>query len=384
MISYYGVSNPALQKSIIDLCFYGNNAGVYLIDEAIINDTLSGEQLRMLPMFYIKSDLNNFSLIARSRIKGMYKHTLCRNHSLLVSGAMFQKKIYAAGYKKVIFLKGVAHLLYAKKNLGQRPMADIDILIPDFIENIQKSMSFIKDEGYEIKSFGVREVSIVDKNNNEFDIHWYLNHGALKKITVDKILSKSVTINYLGNDILVPCYEHQLAHLLVHGIFASTLTYDARWVVDVVDLLSLNEQINPEIFLDFIADFTLPSKIKYGIDLILNNVNHELQFDRKSLEKISVKIQSKNHLLEFFYKQRPRPNINFFEEKNSYSWIKSGICTHIIEPLIISRYNKVPFKKSLGLTFGFPPPSMGKVLFLMLEKIFQRLFHRARSIISKL
>jgi hypothetical protein len=380
MIPYYGISNPSLQKAIIDLCFYGNSSGVDIIDKAIVDDKLSGEQLRILPMVYVKSDLNNFSIFAQSRIKGIYKHTLCRNHLLIAKGFEFQKKLKIAGFNSIVFLKGVAHLLYAKKNLGQRPMADIDILVPDFIGDIGRSMAFIRDEGYEIKSFGVREVSIVDKNNNEFDIHWYLNHGALKKITVDKILSKSITINYLGNDILVPCYEHQLGHLFVHGIFAPSLTYDARWVVDVVDLLSLNEKINPEIFLDFIADFTLPSKMKYAIDLILNNVNHELQFDRKSLEKISAKIQSKNYLLEYFYNQKPRPNIAFSEVKNNYSWIKSGICTHIIEPLIINKYNKVSFFKSLGFTFGFPPPSICRVFFLLINKIFQRLISRVRLI----
>jgi hypothetical protein len=244
-------------------------------------------------------------------------------------------------------------------------------------------MAFIRDEGYEIKSFGIREVSIVDKNNTEFDIHWYLNHGALKKITVDKILSKSITIDYLGDNILVPCYEHQLGHLFVHGIFAPTLTYDARWVIDVVDLLSLNEKIDPDIFIDFIGDFTLPCKIKYAIDLVLNNVGHELQFDRNSLEEISSKIQSKNYLLEYFYNQKPRPNVAFFEEKNSYSWIKSGICTHIIEPFIINRYNKVSFFKSLGFTFGFPPPSISRVFFLLINKIFQRLCSRMKSIITK-
>jgi hypothetical protein len=383
MISYYGVSNSALQKAIIDLCFYDDNSGVRLIDEGIVNDTLSGEQLRMLPMIYVKSDLNHFSLFARSRIKGMYKHTLCRNHSLLLSGIEFQKKIHAAGYKKVIFLKGVAHLLYAKKNFGQRPMADIDILVPNFIVNIEKSMAFIKDEDYEIKSFGVREISVTDKNKNEFDIHWYLNHGALKKSTVDKIFARSVTINYLGNQILVPCYEHQLAHLIIHGIFAPTLTYDARWIVDVVDLLSLNEEINTDIFLEFIEDTTLPCKVKYAIDLILNNIDSELKFDRKALEYISRNIQLRNNILKYFYNQKPRPNVIFTDDNKSYSWIKSGICTHIIEPMLVARFNNCSFFKSLSLTFGFPPPPIRKVFYLMLNKIYQRLFHRAKSIILK-
>jgi len=382
MISYYGVSNPTLQKAIIELCFYGNDFGIDIIDSAIVNDELSGEQLRMLPMIFTKVKINGFSTYTQSRIKGMYKHTLCRNHSLLGEALKFQKLLNATGYKKIIFLKGVATLLYARKNLGQRPMADIDILIPDFIDDIQKSTAFIKKEEYVIKSFGAREISVLDKNKNEFDIHWLLNHGALKKTTVDKMLANAITIQYQGSDILVPCYEHQLGHLFVHGIFAPTLTFDGRWIVDVIDLLSLNKKINPDIFLDFVGDFTLPSKIKFAINLILENAGHKLQFDRESLVEVSNRIQSKNHLLAYFYNQKPMPNLPFIEDKKRYSWIKSGICTHIIEPLIVARHNKVPFLKALGLTLGFPPPPMGKILLLLLEKIYQRIFHRISTCIK--
>ena len=382
MISYYGSSNPALQKAIIELCFYGDDSGAHIIDSAIVNDELSGEQMRMLPMIFTKVKINGFSTYAQSRIKGMYKHTLCRNHSLLGEALKFQKILHASGYKKNVFLKGVAHLLYARKNLGQRPMADIDILIPDFIDDIQKSTSFIKKEGYEIKSFGAREISILDENKNEFDIHWLLNHGALKKITIDKILAKAITIEYQGSDILVPCYEHQLGHLFVHGIFAPTLTFDGRWIVDVIDLLSLNEKIDPDIFLDFIEDFTLPSKIKFAINLILENADPKLQFDRESLVEISNRIRSKNYLLAYFYNQKPRPNLPFIEDNKRYSWIKSGICTHIIEPWIVARHNKISFSKALGLTLGFPPPPIGKILLLLLDKIYQRIFHRISTYIK--
>lgn len=383
MISYYGISNPSLQEAIINLCFYEDQSGVSIIDEAISNDALSGEQMRMLPMLFTKAPLHQFSTYSQSRIKGMYKHTLCRNHFLLLEAINFQKQLKLSGYKKVIFLKGVAHLLYAKKNLGQRPMADIDILIPEFINNIEKSLSFIEQENFEIKSFGAREVSIVNRKHSEFDIHWYLNHGALKKITIDKMIAKSITIKYLNYDLLVPCYEHQLAHLLVHGVFAPTLTYDARWIIDVLDLLSFNENINPDIFLDFINDFTLPSKIKHAIDLVLNHADPKLKFDRKSLEEVSKRIQSRKYFLEYFYDQKPRPNIAFFENKKNFSWVKSGICTHIIEPIMISRFNNVPFLKSLGLTLGFPPPSLGKIIYLIFDKIYQRLFYKTFAINKK-
>ena len=57
------------------------------------------------------------------------------------------------------------------------------------------------------------------------------------------------------------------------------------------------------IFLDFINDFTLPSKIKHAIDLVLNHADPKLKFDRKSLEEVSKRIQSRKYFLEYFHYQ---------------------------------------------------------------------------------
>ena len=73
MISFYGDANPELQRAIIDFCFCQKKDGVPIIDQAIINDSLSGEQLRMLPLIYTKSSILEFSTFSQSRIKGMYK-----------------------------------------------------------------------------------------------------------------------------------------------------------------------------------------------------------------------------------------------------------------------------------------------------------------------
>lgn len=383
MIEFYGQANPRLQKAIINLCFYNDSSGIALIDKAIIDDKLSGEQVRMLPLLYNKTSLERFSTFSRSRIRGMYKHTLSRNHLLLIEAIKFKKKLNASGYEKVLFLKGAALLFYEQRNFGQRPMADIDVLVPDFSDDFDKAISFINNFNYKINSCGLREVSIVNDKKIEFDIHWYLAHGALKKRTVDKMLGRAIKVHYYDTDILVPCYEHQLAHLIVHGVFAPTLTYDARWVIDAIDLLSYKHRIDPNVFLDFVEDFTFPSKIKYGIDLIVENIKSNTLINKKALREISENIKPANNWLGYFYNQKARPNLAFSEDKKQNSWIKSGICTHIIEPIIVARYNRRSYLESFALALKFPPPSICQAFYLLFIKIYSRFFYRL-SIILKI
>lgn len=382
MISFYGDANPELQRAIIDFCFCQKKDGVPIIDQAIINDSLSGEQLRMLPLIYTKSSILEFSTFSQSRIKGMYKYTLFRNHSLLVSALKIHGQLKKSGYETIIFLKGVASILTNEKHLGQRPMADIDLLVPEFSENIEKSLEFIKENGYLTTSYGSKEVTLRDKESNEYDVHWYLNNGALKKITVEKILRHATIVTYRNVNLMVPCAEHQLAHTILHGLFSSTLTFDGRWVIDVLEQLHNIKKIDHELFLDFISDFTLPSKIKFGLRLILAKCPDDALNHKEALVLISNRIDHKNKILQYFYNQKPRPNVIFQQDKKINCWIKSGICTHIIEPLMISKYNQVSFFKALGLTFKFPPPNFKSSILLLLNKIYQRLKHRMEVLIE--
>ena len=75
----------------------------------------------------------------------MYKHTLYRNHLLLSKAIDINNKLKLFGFEPVIFIKGIPSILANKKYLGQRPMSDIDLLVPAFNNDFQKSIAFIKE-----------------------------------------------------------------------------------------------------------------------------------------------------------------------------------------------------------------------------------------------
>jgi hypothetical protein len=100
------------------------------------------------------------------------------------------------------------------------------------------------------------------------------------------------------------------------------------------------------------------------------------------MKEISRNISPANNLLSYFYNQKPRPNVVFSDYRKQYSWIKSGICTHIIEPLMVAGYNRKSYLESFALTLKFPPPSLFKAISLMSVKIYSRLFYRLSVILK--
>ena len=97
-------------------------------------------------------------------------------------------------------------------------------------------------------------------------------------------------------------------------IFLPTLTYDARWVIEAIDLLSYKHRINPNVFLDFVEDFTFPS------------------------------------------------------------WINSGMCAHIIEQIIVARCSRRSYLESFALALKFSLPSICQAFYLLFVKICARFF----------
>lgn len=94
MISLFGEKNPTYLAALIEICFNTNadNAHYTLIDQGIVNDDLSPEQYRVLPLLF-NSKIDNFSELSRSKIESSYKHTLYRNHILLNRAQKFQRLI---------------------------------------------------------------------------------------------------------------------------------------------------------------------------------------------------------------------------------------------------------------------------------------------------
>jgi hypothetical protein len=214
----FGHADPALQRALLELCFSSERHDscfrvprIHTLDQALINDTLSGEQLRILPLLYRLSSLEEMSKGSKAKIINMYKHTLCRNSLMLDRLFHIQQRFTDIGFEPMIGLKGLPALSYLNLGLGARPMADVDILVPGIQKRPHEALNVLNEMGFKKKGTGFRSLTVVSPEGLEFDIHWYLHDWALGDQLVQAVKAFATTSQIGSQHILIPCVEHHLA-----------------------------------------------------------------------------------------------------------------------------------------------------------------------------
>lgn len=377
MISLYGASNPTLQRALIEICFSSSQSShnLALLDFAIKSDALSGEQLRVLPLIFLRASISGLSDFSQSRIRGIYKHTLYRNHLILDRAARIQAALVSAGFESVLFLKGIPTVLRDPQSIGVRPMADLDILVPDLINHSKRALELFQTSGLTVKSGGIRSVTALDKDGFEYDLHWYLHDWALRSSTVQQLFAHSVNMTHREHVFAIPCIEHHLAHVMAHGVMEPTLTFDARWGIDALMILTGNRGLNADRIVSFANKFSVPDAVHLAIDLILRETPESVQIDRQLLHGVSSRIRRTHRLIGWLYKRQPIPNLPAYVRKpvSRIEWFKAIFCFYILPLSEVCRYNDVPPLKALGSMFNFPPSTPFNTLVTLLRKTIFRL-----------
>ncbi|MEJ2041204.1 MAG: nucleotidyltransferase family protein [Desulfosarcinaceae bacterium] len=84
---------------------------------------------RLLPLLFHNLKKHDVVHPVMDRLKGLYRHAWYNNHRLFFELSGILKCIHAAGIPTMV-LKGAALTVQVYKNHAIRPMADIDILVP--------------------------------------------------------------------------------------------------------------------------------------------------------------------------------------------------------------------------------------------------------------
>ena len=384
MISLFGVTKSEQLRALIDICFNPSveKMSYRLVDEAIQTNNLSGEQYRVLPLLYSKADLNQFSDFTATRIKSAHKHTLYRNHLLLSRASTFQKMLYSSGFKESIFLKGVAHCLRAHSGIGSRPMVDVDILVKDLHRKPEKILYLLEQHQFKVTGTTSRSLTAVSPDGFEFDVHWYLSDWALSAELTDDLFNKSDRIVFRDQTFYTLCIEHHFMHVLGHGVLSPSLTFDARWIIDVLTIMTENKNLNVERLVEITNKFNARSKFIEALKIIANETPQTINIDRKSLIQTANSIRKESYLVKWLFNdQSYTTNIGEYS-KNRVTWFKVFLRNYLYIPVFVSAHNKVPLPKAFGLSVSIPPLSTFQSIKMIFHKVlekFPQFFYNRRS-----
>lgn len=373
----FGHSNPPLQKHLLELCFgrIFDDKAIHAIDEALIQDTLSSEQLRVLPLLYKKSALNELSASSNAKVINIYKHTLYRNSVMLARLGIVQSKLCASGFNPLIALKGLPALAYINQGLGARPMADVDILVPQLNHRMADATNLFEVMGFHLKAPpSFRSMTLLSPEALELDLHWYLHDWAPGDQLVSAVNKRATEYKFLTHQFRIPCIEHHLAHLLAHGVYSSNLRFDARWVFDFVATLQAAHTLNVELFADFANQTHAPECLSEALKSLAIELPETISVDRQQLLDLRNALVSNSRFVSWLYKQSPIPNTPEgttvgLPRMNRF---KSLLIAYWLTPKILKHKLNIDFFEYFGRLQGLQTPTKSKIFFYFVQKLLTR------------
>ena len=195
---------------------------------------------RLLPLVWRHLRRHGVEDARLDRLEPRYCAARAAGEALLGALGQVLEALHAAGVPTVV-LKGGALLVSAYGDPGERPMSDVDILVPP--ELISPAARTLERRGWRPQSpltaavtqLG-HSVSFVRAGHTPVDLHWHVFEECCRPGDDDELWRASVPVTLGGVRTRVPAPEDLLLHVCVHGEKWVHVP-GIRWIADAVVLL---------------------------------------------------------------------------------------------------------------------------------------------------
>jgi hypothetical protein len=204
-------------------------------------DAIDPDRLRLFPSVYRRlTDLGSSDVLL-GRMKGTYRHTWCRNQWQLDRAVEILGLLGAAGIPTLV-LKGLALIAAYYRDFGTRPMADIDVLVPEAQADPAHRLLLAAGWTWSArKTFAERRAAahsgeFRNAAGAEVDLHWNVLLASLGPGADDDFWAAAEPLVLRDVRTLALCPTDQLLHVFAHGIQWSAEPM-VRWVADALTIL---------------------------------------------------------------------------------------------------------------------------------------------------
>jgi hypothetical protein len=200
-------------------------------------DGLDRGSMRLLPLVYRNLGPDRFDSEAGDRLKSLYRRSWSHNQLLFKRATEAIEALGAAGIETLV-IKGASLAALSYRDLGVRPMDDVDVLIP--IERTREAIEALIDAGWSPghdDPLAWTEVhhslGFAGLQGGEVDLHWF---ALWQPARDEQLWQASVPLELAGVGTRAPCCADQLLLACVHGTPWSPLP-PFRWIADAVAVI---------------------------------------------------------------------------------------------------------------------------------------------------
>lgn len=170
----------------------------------------------------------------------LYSETRSQNHALFDAVAAVVRMLTAAGIETMV-LKGwaLAELYY--KDIGLRPMSDVDLLVRR--TDARRASLILQQLGWSPEddvtpSFARTRHGVTFKNRpgQQCDLHWWIFEEYCPASLDEDVWASSIAVDLQSASTRVPAPADQFLHVCIHGAKWAR-TPGIRWIADAVLML---------------------------------------------------------------------------------------------------------------------------------------------------
>lgn len=215
-----------------------------------IFDPLDHDSQRLLSLVYHNLEKSGDPIIAT--LRGYYRYSWMKGSYFVSNTSKLVDKLQKAGFD-VMVLKGIPLAVMYYKNVGVRPMGDIDIFVP--LHQIEKAIKFIEENlgikgnkhENELRKLGMfHAMHFTNGKGLDFDLHWHFHIYNLNQESDQPMWDKKIPFP-ITSDIISATLSptHQLYRNFTHGYQWLLPNPPIRWIPDSLVLLRTSyEQID--------------------------------------------------------------------------------------------------------------------------------------------
>jgi len=237
-----------------------------------LDDDFDPGTFRLLPMMYFNLREHGVVHPLMSRLKGVYRLTWYKNNKLFSDMGPVVKALHGAGIP-IMLLKGVPLAQSYYRNVGLRPMADIDVLVPtSHAETAIEVMASFPYSRYAEPSPDFLKyrhaMQYKSAAQGEMDLHWHALCECHQKGADDFFWAKARPFLFNGVPCEIPDSTRMLFHTVIHG-FRWNEDPPIRWVADAMVILrESGREIDWDALVQHAGEHGLGYRLRLGLGFL--------------------------------------------------------------------------------------------------------------------
>lgn len=221
---------------------------------------------RLLPA--VSRNLANLGASRDPWLVRAYAENFGANARLLRAAGDILRALHEAGIPALV-LKGVALILVHYKDVGARPMSDVDILVP--ATALGRALDVLESAGWRgdptrawLRS-GMHAGVLANGGGTSLDLHRHALYDARYAEADESFFAASIPVEADGAPARAMAADDQLIHTIVHGLRWSVAP-SSIWILDALTI-ARNSALDPERVRSRAAALGLTLPLRRGLEL---------------------------------------------------------------------------------------------------------------------